>query len=412
MWIPRDEHDIQLAIDEGNLAESHYLDAKASSGDTPGARAETARDLASFAIDGGVLLIGVAEDKQSRTFSTSPVPLKDLIEKIEQIAANRIDPPLDVRAREIPAESDPDHGYAAVEIPPSPQAPHMVDGVYYGRGERTRRRLSDAEVVRHHQARKREEDRLLALLHEEIERDPVPAASRQNGHLYLVAEPLSASRNVAQSLVRAPQQRLNNILHQSNYLPYPTVRDFAPGAPSMRGAMIRSRGAAFTSTQNGTRSITDAWEERGLSDVEFHEDGSIHAVVGRATDQWDRMSVSSQIEPQMVIFDGLCIAFAHRIIYWVTKLSEEVGYRGSWGLALGVNGLVGKSSYLFQQELWQQSGPVYDRDEYEEVTVASLDDLVNEPQAVAYRLVGGLLRGLGTDNRWAPEFTKTEEPAQ
>ena len=56
------EAQIRLAIEDGNLAESHHLEAKAEVGATEGKRKETAKDLSSFAIDGGMLFIGVAED--------------------------------------------------------------------------------------------------------------------------------------------------------------------------------------------------------------------------------------------------------------------------------------------------------------------------------------------------------------
>lgn len=66
-WRPRSEPDIQRAIDDALLSETHYLDCKREIGAAPGARKETARDLASFDIDGSALLIGVDEDKANRT---------------------------------------------------------------------------------------------------------------------------------------------------------------------------------------------------------------------------------------------------------------------------------------------------------------------------------------------------------
>ncbi|MGC5173271.1 helix-turn-helix domain-containing protein [Microbacterium sp. DT81.1] len=171
MWFPRTDSDIQLAITEGSLSETKYLDAKRESGDTNSARAETAKDMASFALDGGSLIIGVEEDKKTGAFSLAPQPLAGLPEKLEQIAANRIDPPLFIRVTEIASASDPSRGYVLVEIPPSPTAPHMVDSRYFARGDRTTRKLTDAEVVRFHSQRHGQEERLGALLRDEIERE-------------------------------------------------------------------------------------------------------------------------------------------------------------------------------------------------------------------------------------------------
>jgi hypothetical protein len=47
-------------------------------------------------------------------------------------------------------------------------------------------------------------------------------------------------------------------------------------------------------------------------------------------------------------------------------------------------------------------GHPYTRDEYERVTSASTEELVNAPHAVAERLVAPLLRGLGIAQQYLP----------
>ena len=141
-WRPNSEADIQRAIVDGLLRETHYLDCKREVGATQGERRETARDLASFAIDGGALLIGVEEDKANRTFSLAPQPLSGQAERVEDIAGAVIDPPLDVIPHEIESEQQEGLGYLLVEVRPSPFTVHMVDGMYFGRGEKKRVRLT------------------------------------------------------------------------------------------------------------------------------------------------------------------------------------------------------------------------------------------------------------------------------
>jgi hypothetical protein len=80
----------------------------------------------------------------------------------------------------------------------------MVDGVYYGRGEKKRIRLTDPQVLRYHAQRRSAEEQTLGLLDEEIARDPIPVEAHRRGHLYLVARPLTAPRAVARSLVWTP----------------------------------------------------------------------------------------------------------------------------------------------------------------------------------------------------------------
>jgi predicted HTH transcriptional regulator len=137
------EAELQQGIEDGLSEESQYLEVKREVGDTDGERKNTARNLASFTIHGGALIIGVEEDKKNRRWNREPQPLAGLVERVELVAANRIDPPLFLRVSEIPSEANPDEGFLFIEVPPSSQAPHMVDGMYFGRRERTRKRLSD-----------------------------------------------------------------------------------------------------------------------------------------------------------------------------------------------------------------------------------------------------------------------------
>jgi hypothetical protein len=71
MWKPETEAGIELAISEGNLAESHSLDAKALTGDTDGARRNTARDLDRL---GGFEIIAAGIELQLRPNSIQHVP--------------------------------------------------------------------------------------------------------------------------------------------------------------------------------------------------------------------------------------------------------------------------------------------------------------------------------------------------
>jgi hypothetical protein len=73
--------------------------------------------------------------------------LAGLSERIEQVAANRADPPLHVCVQTIPTVSQPTKGYLLVIVPPTPSKIHMVDGRYWGRGERTRYALAGRHAL-------------------------------------------------------------------------------------------------------------------------------------------------------------------------------------------------------------------------------------------------------------------------
>jgi predicted HTH transcriptional regulator len=139
MWRPRSEDELRAVIAAGGLEETHSFEVKQDVADGKGGGKELARDLAQFGIDGGILLIGVAESKDaSPQWEPTPIPLSGLGERIEQVARSTIDPALYVRVSQFSSGVDPATGYVVVEVPASPQAPHMVDGIYYGRGDKMR----------------------------------------------------------------------------------------------------------------------------------------------------------------------------------------------------------------------------------------------------------------------------------
>lgn len=109
-WQPNSEADLRQAIDEGVLTEGHYLEFKQELASGSGSNKELARDLASLAVDGGLLIIGVGEDKSTGDLYLTPVPLAGLAERVDQIAHSIPDPPIAVTIRSIPSGTA-NHGY-------------------------------------------------------------------------------------------------------------------------------------------------------------------------------------------------------------------------------------------------------------------------------------------------------------
>jgi hypothetical protein len=68
-----------------------------------------------------------------------------LADRVDQVARDKVQPPLVVRSQEV--SDRPGWGCLLVHVPPSAQAPHMVDYVYYGRGDRANVRLGDEQVA-------------------------------------------------------------------------------------------------------------------------------------------------------------------------------------------------------------------------------------------------------------------------
>jgi hypothetical protein len=177
--LPADEGQLRSMVAQGLLDEGHTLELKRELPPGTAANKELARDLGQFTIDGGVLAIGVDEGDETTPPSLTPVEFADLPERIEQVAANRVDPPLHVRIQTILAAGQPGKGYLLVIVPPTPSKIHMVDGRYWARGKKTRYPLSDPEVQRYHQLVLKGQRDATDLLHVEVRRDPAAAAGRR-----------------------------------------------------------------------------------------------------------------------------------------------------------------------------------------------------------------------------------------
>jgi hypothetical protein len=145
--LPTNETQLRDALDQGIRTEQHSLDFRRELPSGKGENKELVRDLAQFAVDGGVLIIGIDDNAQ-----LTPVDLHGLRERIDQVARD------------------------------------LVDGRYYGRSDTTKHVLPDAEVQRLHQLglrRQRDADELLDV---EVARDPTsPEDWRQHAYLFLVA---------------------------------------------------------------------------------------------------------------------------------------------------------------------------------------------------------------------------------
>ncbi|MER7278015.1 ATP-binding protein [Dactylosporangium sp. NPDC000244] len=142
--------DIEQHVSSGELRESHTIEFKRddyNAGDS--GNRELAKDVAAMAIDGGVVVLGIEEDKESgRAVSLSSVRLKGAIERIDQVCGARIQPPLALTVSDrLVDPNDDTQGLITIEVPAT-GVPHMVDNRYLGRANRTVRYLDHPEVAR------------------------------------------------------------------------------------------------------------------------------------------------------------------------------------------------------------------------------------------------------------------------
>jgi len=378
------------------LEESHFLELKRELAPGKGANKETARDLAQLAIDGGTLIVGV-EELPDKTLQRAPQPLPGLPERVEQIAQMVVDPPLSIITRTVPTKADITIGYLIIHVPASPAAPHMVDGRYYGRGDRTKRILTDPEVLRLHAQRSRNELDALALLGREIERDIFVGGEVGNAHGFFVAEPANGRRDMLLSLTDEPgRQRINEMVNMVLVGPVTQhlqgVQPFAPDLSDFTSHERRAEGMAMTTygiapgrrprEQDGFKNMESSGE------LELQDNGGVRIYTSRLS--WTNPDGSR------LLTDDAVVALAHRLIALTVGIAEEVGYFGNWALAFGARGLRDTySSRLARSMGWVDPRP-FAEDAYERAVAASYADLTSQPRELVDQLVGSLLRGYGT----------------
>ena len=205
-WLPGTYAAAAADVAGRQVAENHYTELKSTYERTDGGRREMAKDIAALALDGGALIVGINEDEVGRAVEVSPVDLAGFAERLDQAATYRCDPPVQVGIDLLPHPEDPVKGVLVVQVPANPLAPVMVDGRYYGRGERAVRQLGDAEVVRLHQNRAGQADhveRTLTAAVTDAQSGLMPNSGKE-GRLVVVAEPAPIRRTDLMADVYGP----------------------------------------------------------------------------------------------------------------------------------------------------------------------------------------------------------------
>lgn len=391
----RTEEDLERLAQNGLLEENHWLDLKRELGAGNSSNKELAKDIAAFALDGGMILIGVDEDTSPPRLW--PVPLAGLAERIEQVARMRVDEAVQVRTIVIESADTPGHGYVVVHVPQSVRAPHMADGRYYGRGDKTNRVLPNTEVVRLLDRRLADRRDLRAEAHAiraELVGDDTPL-------LVVVAEPLNALDDMLVSLAESPQWQ-EPVLNLVRSVVGPHQRTYAPTLAEATGFARRPDGVALTTGMYDGQRF--GGRDRA-AEIVFHESGRLVLASERAVTIRSFTGVVFPPPPDVtVVFEALIIGHVDLLARLAGAVSHRWGYTGSWRFALSLNGLRDSVSWLITDRTYGDSGPVYTKDSYERAAEASLSDLDENPGRITAALTGPLLRSLGSHEAFAKHF--------
>lgn len=401
-WMPKTEADLQAAVEGGLFEEGHHLDLKMAVTNGKAGNKELARDLASFAVDGGTLIIGVQENKESRTFELAPQPLNGLPEKVELVARTIPDPPLIVLTEEISSRAGDGTGYLIVHIPASPIAPHMVDNRYFGRSDKTKYQMSDNEVVSLHARRRDTEADILTLLRKEMDEDPLRDVGAQS-HLFLVAQPTAGRRDMCLPITGARDWniRLHTLIQQTRTSPRTQAAlsgmGFNPDLSYATQGHRRARGVALSSAGLGPgRAYTPEGRasDESVVELQLFEDGSLRLLMTRLSFGTSE-PYSLPGDEEQVLFDAAPVVLTRQILELLLRISDEVGYHGNWSVAVGATRLRGRRRWSGRSVF--ASNHRYSADTYEESTGTTLAELNEAQGAVTRRLLGPLLRSLDSE---------------
>jgi hypothetical protein len=327
-WLPKNEAELRSALASGALSEGHFFDAKQELGSGPKGSRRLAADLASFAVDGGLIAVGVAEDKESGNLELRPLALDGLAERVDQVARSVVDPPLHVGCADLPADVGAGLGYLLITVPASPLAPHMVDGKYRGRGDTTNLILTDAEVRRLHERAMLTRERAVRLLGEEVARDPSPPVDHTQAHLFVIAQPVSADPEL---LLRAITPTSLSEWVCKRVLSGPPCRaagqSFSPDLGSTANDVSRrADGVALASYYLGPGRVPqpsrdgEPVDETTLLDLEVREDGGLRLFCGRASDV---------VGESRVAFEALIAGLTLRVLLAAAEVMAATRYGGS-----------------------------------------------------------------------------------
>jgi hypothetical protein len=207
MWRPETYNDIDEVL--GTAEEGPQLDFKREMSSTD--KKDLAKDAAAMSVDGGVILIGVAEDQNAVASSIPKVPVKGTPEQVQQIIDSGVRPPLAVQIEVLKEAEGDSYGVVLVEIPASFSAPHMVKDRYPARSGSTTRYLEESEVAGLYERRRaaRGSGSSVGGINDMVFPTGVTGQSRYNGIGYLRVHirPLVDVRHPAEPRLRQPLER-------------------------------------------------------------------------------------------------------------------------------------------------------------------------------------------------------------
>ena len=333
-----------------------------------------------MALHGGVLLYGLDEQPNGARPGLTPADLDATIERISNIAATGVSPP--VRPRFDRIETGGGWGVLFVRIPASPLAPHQAAKRYWCRSGHGNQPMADEEVRRYLAAQRASRDWGAAALDTFVADDPFTVS--QNGHPHILLLPV----------VEDPTRLLRAIGTQH--------RDWAPFLEEVgRAGDRRTRHPSFQTRAGGVAlvrgigpsRVAPEGREATAQDLELGEYGSVRLYHGGAVTVPQSAEGPHANEAVIGAMTRLALSAGRLVI-------ERTGYSQPWLAGIHVSGLRGAQSLIEERRREQSSFESgvdhrYSGNEYRKVVELLGDDLVEDkPRGAIDALLGEPFRGL------------------
>lgn len=389
-WIPRDVQELEDAIGAGAISENSRLEMKAFDGQgkgKPKIPKSFPKSVAGLAVDGGVLILGISE--RDGKFNKDPQNLTGLAEAVDQSALQAISPPLRVTINKL--ERPDGTGYLIVIVPASRRAPHMYDGRYYGRGEKTSRVLDDVEVRRLWERNLDRRSDEMGLLREQVDREPLPKEARVNARLFIVAQPISADPRLLLDAVEGRDLALwvglphDEPIYRMNYS---TMSAFDRLHSSIQR---RAHGVAHASDYLQSDRTLKPYgvgiplDSQLHTEAEIREDGGIRLYHSR---------VSGRLTPNTnyVLFHDTVANELSNVVQVARRVSEHARFLGSWSFGLALRGI--RSLRKLDASGYSMVVTGFSEDEYNETVEIDHSTLYSSGSPVLHSVLGRLFRAL------------------
>jgi len=399
MWEPGSVEELEAAVESGALEERHDFDAKRQ---LPESSKELAKDIAAMTTDGGCLVYGVGEDNKGHPRLLAPIQLENAAERIDQVAQHSISPHPRIDFITLRCDDDPALGYLIAVIPPSPWAPHQVtvggDRRFYGRCDTGNRRLSEAEVERLYERRRRQDVDREQLLAECIASSPIgqPTPGEQ-GFLQAFVQPAIRDDDLWDRAVAAfgdERQLLDHLRTAPGSVP---PRQW--GTNLSRIPNWRPRGADKWSLNSGSLvSDPSAIEPEDEIVADLGMDGRCYFFYGGAAITSDRNNVR---RPIFTLYER---GIAVNLTQFLALVGTYYKAGNQWGLihvGMAVTGIRGAVSARFMDNITMVAQPYGD-----EVAVRTIPcdtrDLQEDPVSVGRTLTDRLMRAMSNGIAWDP----------